>query len=204
MHNVNYTIRKIRNRMNRIRLRNKDFSIIASNCNGAFLLHDLGLQFRSPTVNLWFEPKDFIRFLTDLKKYTSAEIDFSESDEDAVGYPVGILCGDVKVYFQHYRTREEARTKWIERCKRINYENLYIMMTDRDGCTHDDMRAFDALPYNNKVIFTNQSHPEIKSAFYIRGFENLQSVGMCFDFSSKWLGKKYYDQFPYISWFNKT
>ena len=27
------------------RLKNKDFSIIASNCNGALILHDLGVRF---------------------------------------------------------------------------------------------------------------------------------------------------------------
>ncbi|MGZ1316735.1 DUF1919 domain-containing protein [Lactobacillus delbrueckii subsp. bulgaricus] len=27
------------------------------------IYHDLGLQFKSPTINLWFKPKDYIKFL---------------------------------------------------------------------------------------------------------------------------------------------
>ena len=43
----------------RKRLVNKDICLIASNCNGAMILHDLRLQFKSPFVNLWLRPKDF-------------------------------------------------------------------------------------------------------------------------------------------------
>ncbi|WP_414626259.1 DUF1919 domain-containing protein [Lactobacillus delbrueckii] len=25
----------------------------------------MGLQFKSPTINLWFKPKDYIKFLSD-------------------------------------------------------------------------------------------------------------------------------------------
>ena len=49
------------NFFNRIRLKNTDVTLIASNCNGCCILHDLGLKFNSPFVNLWVEPSDFIR-----------------------------------------------------------------------------------------------------------------------------------------------
>ena len=47
------------NFFNRIRLKNTDVTLIASNCNGCCILHDLGLKFNSPFVNLWVEPSDF-------------------------------------------------------------------------------------------------------------------------------------------------
>lgn len=53
----------------RKRLVNKDICLIASNCNGAMILHDLGLQFKSPFVNLWLRPKDFIKLLSSLREY---------------------------------------------------------------------------------------------------------------------------------------
>ena len=58
-------LRKIYNKNVASRLNNNDFSIIASNCNGTFLLHDLGMKFNSPFVNLWMKPDDFIKFLKD-------------------------------------------------------------------------------------------------------------------------------------------
>ncbi len=35
-------------------LRNKEFTLLSNNCNGGFIYHDLGLQFLSPTINMFF------------------------------------------------------------------------------------------------------------------------------------------------------
>ena len=70
------------------------------------------------------------------------------------------------------------------------------------GAKYEDLQAFDNLPYPNKVVFTHKPYPELKSAFYIKGFENEGEVGDLFTFSG-WNGEKYYDQFDYVSWFNQ-
>lgn len=62
------------NRLNRLRLKNKEFSLISSNCNGGMILHDLGLRFNSPFVNLWISPSDFIKMLGRLNYYMSCEL----------------------------------------------------------------------------------------------------------------------------------
>ena len=182
----------------RKRLKNKDISLIASNCNGAFILHDLGVRFNSPFVNLWIKPKDYIKLLKHFDKYMTAEL--SETYEAGISYPIGKL-DDVSIYFQHYDTFEQAKEKWDERKKRINKNNLFVLFTDRDGCTYEDLVEFDSLPYN-KIVFTNKLNSEIKSAFYIKGFENLESVGCCYEYMSD-KRIKYYDQFDYVVWFNK-
>ena len=56
-------IREKYKKRHRARLHNKDFSLIASNCSGMFMLKDLNLPYKSPFVNLWLYPKDFIKFL---------------------------------------------------------------------------------------------------------------------------------------------
>ena len=191
--------RKIYNRIIVRKLKNHDFSIIASSCNGAFLLHDLGLRFNSPFVNLWMKPDDFIRFLTDINHYLNSEMTFVE--EPDITYPIGLL-DDVRIYFQHYATKEMAKEKWVERSKRINFSNLFIMFTDRDGCTYQNLRDFDALPFKNKVVFTHIPYPEIQSAYYLKGWESQQCVGMCYDYKSIFSIRKHYDDFNYIDWFN--
>jgi uncharacterized protein (DUF1919 family) len=185
----------------RKRLTNKDFSLVSSNCNGAILLHDLKLRFNSPTVNLFMYPRDFIKYVSDIRHYSNCEIYFKE-DKD-LSYPVGFL-EDIEIHFMHYPNEEEAKQKWIERTKRINFENIFIMMTDRDGCTMQDLINFDNLPYKNKVVFTHQPYPEIKSAYYIKGFENQGSVGELFHYKSRISLKRYYDDFNYVNWFNKS
>ena len=195
----NRIMRKIINLINWKRLKNTEFSLIASNCNGTFIVHDLGLQYKSPFVNLWMKPDDFIRFLSNIHYYLSCEMIFVE--EPGISYPIG-LVDDVRIYFQHYETKEIAKEKWIERSKRINSNNLFIMFTDRDGCSYENLCNFEALPYKNKDVFTHKPYPELQSAYYLNGWENEASVGMCFDYKSKFSIKKHYDDFDYISWFN--
>lgn len=199
---LNNTVRPWINKRNRKRLNNHDFSLIASNCNGGFILHDLGMRFNSPFVNLWMKPKDYIKMLSDFKHYMSEELVFVE--EEGIDYPIGLLK-DVRVYFQHYDSEEEAIQKWNIRKERLNYDNLFILFTDQEGCTLSDLEQFDKLPFEKKVVFTNKPYTEIKSSFYINGFENLSSVGPCYEYESNRIfsiGKKYYDQFDYISWIN--
>lgn len=181
------------------RLTNHSMSVIASNCNGALILHDLHEPFRSPFVNLYVEPSDFVRYLANLDDYNAQPLTFEESDKP---YPVGKLA-DIRLHFMHYHSQAEAKQKWETRLKRLNLDNLFIIMTDRDGATYQDLVNFDRLPFKNKVLFTHQPYPELASAFYIHGFEKQAQVGDLFEFSG-WNGKKYYDQFDYVSWFNQA
>lgn len=192
-------LRIIKNKGKQKRLKNKDFSLIASTCNGGVILHDLNQEFRSPFVDLWIRPKDFIKLLSDFDHYLESELTFTK--EAGINYPVGLLK-DVKIYFQHYGSEEEAREKWEKRKKRINKNNLYVLFTDRDECTYQDLELFDQLPYENKVVFTKQKYPEIKSSFYVKGFENESSVGICSSYKSWHSLDRYLDDFDYVTWFN--
>lgn len=195
----NYFFRKIRNGYNRRRLKNRDFSLFASNCNGGCICHDLGLPFRSPFVNLYLTAPDFVRLLEAPKEYLSCPLEFQKTDKD---YPVARLK-DVTLHFMHYKTPGEAQGAWERRRQRINWENLFVMMSDQDGCTKEVMEAFDALPYRNKVIFTHRPQPSICSAVYIPGFEDQPCVGNCDAFVNGYRGKKYFDAFDYVKWFNE-
>lgn len=200
MGRVNNYLRKVVNKYNQIRLKNKDFTLIASNCNGCLICHDLNLRFNSPFVNLYLDSRDFIKYLKNMEHYNNCELSFINKEN--IDYPVGML-DDIKLYFVHYESEEQARSKWIERSKRINLENMFILMTDRDGCTKDDLIEFDNLPYKNKIVFTHVPYDDIKSAVYIKGFEKDNEVGMCFKFKNRFTGKKYYDDFNYVKWFNR-
>ena len=83
----------------RKRLRNTSFSLISNNCIGGVISHDLGLQFRSPTVDLYFTNEDFILFCRHLRDYLRLPVVEADSGLD---YPVGALKGDhgtVRIYF---------------------------------------------------------------------------------------------------------
>lgn len=199
MHVLNKLLRIRINRKRQLQLQKREITLISSNCNGACILHDLGLKFHSPFVNLWIKPKDFLKLLGNLKHYMNAELVFI--DEPGVSYPVGIL-DDVKIYFEHYKSREMAKQKWEIRAKRMDMDNIYVLFSDRDGCTYQDLCDFEALPFKNKAVFTHIPYPELTSAVYIPGWENEESVGLCSEYVSHFSGKKHYDAFDYVTWFN--
>lgn len=191
--------RKIHNKIYRMKLKNKDFSIIASNCNGGAILSDLGIKFNTPTINLFFYPEDYLKFLSNIKE--NLEFELIEEKDDRFNYPIGNLNG-IKIHFMHYTTFDEAKRKWEERKHRINYNNLFIIFTDRDGCTYEQMKVFDELPYKNKVIFTHKQYPEIKSSYYIEGFERENSVGILSEYRGN-SGKRYLHKFDFVKWLNE-
>lgn len=167
LHSISYRCRSIRNRIDRKRLRNTEFSIISNQCMGGIIYHDLGLQFKSPTINLKILPDDFIILVENLKEYLSLPIE--EIKERAVSYPVGRINGShggVTLWFVHYKSFEEAVDCWNKRKERVNYDNLRIMMTIRDGCKQDTIDRYNQLRYPHKVMFANEPHPECSCAIH--------------------------------------
>ena len=176
--------------------RHKHFSVFSSNCVGCLMLHDLGVAFNSPFVNLFVEAKDYIKYLKNPQGYN--QMDFVETPS-VYNYPVGLL-GDLTFHFVHYKTFEEAVSAFKRRAARISYENLFVIFSERDGCTYEDLKEFDALPYKNKVVFTHTSYKEILSSYYIEGFEDNGFLGNIIIWDQK-LGSKIYDKFDFVTWF---
>lgn len=197
---IKKVIRDIKiNKPNIKKLKNRDFSVISSNCNGGIILNDLKQKFNSPTVNLFFNAVDYLKFLENMDYYLEQELKPVKNTEET--YPVGRI-DDIIIHFMHYKNFESAKEKWNERLKRLNKDNLFIIMTDRDGCTYELIERFDKLPFINKVIFTHKEYKNIRSSFYIEGFENEGQVGELSKYKSKFSFNRYYDQFDYVEWFN--
>lgn len=179
-------------------LKNKNFTIISSNCVGGIIYHDLGLPFLTPTVNLSFDMNDFVKFVSNLKYYIDKDLIKLDTNKE---YPIGVI-EDIKINFIHYKTFEEAKTKWDERKQRINYDNLFIIGTDKDNCTYETLKAFENLPYENKIIFTHIDYPEINSSYCIKGFEDKNELGVITNFKKGFLMRRYLDDFDYINFLN--
>ena len=104
----------------RKKLENSHISIISNDCTGGVVSHDLGLKFRSPTINLFFYHNDYIEYLENLIYYNNAEI-FEISKTD-VEYPVGEIVRNenkINICFMHYDNFETEKQKWNERSKRV-------------------------------------------------------------------------------------
>lgn len=194
------------NSVQRTKLTNKNFTILSNTCIGGFLYQDFDLPYLSPTVNLYISPKDFVKFCKDIKKYVNLEM--KEGTDETANCPIGLL-EDVKIYFVHYKTFKEGKEKWDNRKKRINYQNIYCMMTDRntvycnpEACDEEVIYEFDSLPFKNKVVFTSKKF-DLNSTHYLPKYKN-KVVGIATDYIDLF-GKYVIESngFDCVNFFNK-
>ncbi len=194
----------------RKRLVNKDFSLFTNNCLAGFIYHDLGLRFLSPTINIRIKPREFIEFMSDLKYYLKQELVLDKNNDK--DFPVGILKGDenhdsITINFEHYSNFTEAKEKWKKRIERINYDNIFVMMEFYDGIHNEELiELFKKIPYDNKLILTHKHHKE-RYTKVIRCFDDTLDLneigGKIFRYNGL-SGKRYYDDFDYVEFFNQN
>ncbi|WP_168124306.1 DUF1919 domain-containing protein [Pseudoflavonifractor sp. SW1122] len=185
---------------NRRRLRNREFTILCNNCNAGVITHDLGQQFCSPTVNLFFYEDHFLRFCENLEYYLAQELVECKNPSYVpdVEYPICNL-GDLELHFLHYKSFDEAYDTWNRRKRRINRENIFVMWTFLGGTDIKLMERFDKLSFKNKVAFTEKEFHRVSSAFCIKGYPEGLGVLTLFD---NLFGRRVIDQFDYVSWLN--
>lgn len=198
-------LRTIHNIILRRKLQNSDFSIISNNCVGGCVLHDLKQKFNSPTVNVAIPFPDYIKFLSDIKHFIYA--DFEDVTGDGKGIdtllhvPKGLLGGEIVVYFVHYKSFEEGVAAWKRRTARINWDNLYVVLVERDGCTLSDVKAFDAMSFKHKVALVHKKYEGVESGFLISGYEDNNEVGNITIYTHRGYHREY-DKFPWIKFLN--
>lgn len=192
----------------RKRLRNSDFSIISNHCMGGIIYHDLGCKFLSCTINLKILPDDFVEFLSHLQYYLNREI--IPAFEMKESYPVGKITkyggnGYIYIYFVHYKSFEDAVEKWYERAKRINFDNLIIMMTARDGCSDSTLQQFEQLEYQHKVCYTLRPYENYPHCKYARLDNGKELRGYISDMVNIF-GKRAFEcnGFDYVAFINKA
>lgn len=162
----------------RKKLYRDDFTIISNNCWAGHVYRYFNKEYLSPTIGLYFFQDDYIEFCKNLKKYIDAELSFI-SFEDSKYYnilknksyrcPIGKLL-DVEIVFLHYKSEDEAYQKWTRRCKRINWENMFIKDSQQNLCSQQNIMEFEELPYDNKFIFVTSDYKTKSQVLFDDGF----------------------------------
>lgn len=162
-------------------------SIISSNCFAGRIMQDIGMQYNTPTLGLYFWSEDYIEFLQHLEFYLKeAKITFVEQSKYSLGnerrrrwkhwYPIGLLNNKVEIHFLHYYTEKEAAEKWYRRAARVNMNKLLIIGMEQNLCKEKDIYTFDQLPYENKYFFSTKNI-KTKSNIFITEFAKMGEVG---------------------------
>lgn len=185
----------------RARLKNHNFSIITNSCIGGVIYHELGLPFLSPTINLWMQDIDFYKFVHNLKHYMDEDLHFVPSSETT---PVA-YCGDILIHFNHYYTKEEAAAKWYERRQRINWDNLFIITSDRPcgkEVSEADILLLKEIPCKGRLVFTVKDIPDCNYVLKYDKDPNGNYVKTYMLDKTKLGTWKWEHKFDYVHWLN--
>lgn len=137
-----------------IKLKNSSLTIFSRDCWGGICYHRLGLEFLSPTINMFETEDDFNKLMMNLDTYMSYPVEFVGTEYEKNlkrDYPVGRL-NDILLYFNHYESFDQAVSCWEKRKKRINKNNILIVSNTKSEKT---LYEFENIPYKNKLIFTS-------------------------------------------------
>lgn len=162
-------------------------TIISNNCTGGAVMHELGMEFKTPTILLQILPEDFPRFCKNLKTYLAYEMeectDFTPYEVSKLikmfgmvpQMPIGLI-GDVLVCFQHYDTFEEAKKKWDERKERVDYDHIGYIFHARGPEYQFAAEAFFAMNLPNALCITEGFDVPGSIALYPKESDNAFSV----------------------------
>lgn len=161
-----------------VQVAEKNISIISNHCWGGYTYHSLRAEFLSPFINMFITQDDYINLLEHFDEYMEEDVVYLKDAYETNlmrNYPIGILGeSGIKLWFNHYKTFEEAELKWQQRKKRINKNALFIeIQTDDEKI----LERFDALPFEHKIAFV-PFETTLKSAISLKCFSELEKKGV--------------------------
>lgn len=173
-----------------------NITLISSNCVAGCIYSDLGKEFISPTVNLYFYADCFLKFCENLEYYLNIDLVESVTSKykSEINYPLGSLDG-IEVHFLHYNSFQEAKEKWNSRKERIDFNNIRFIMTDRDGFNEELAIRFSNLPGNKNILLSAKEYNISENVLCYDEDEEISD-----DFTTF---RKYEKYFDVVRWFNE-
>lgn len=172
-------------------------TLFCNNCTGSMMLHDLGLRFNSPFVNLWIRPDDFLAICANPEAELAHELVQVESEFD---YPVATLNGK-RIYLQHYDSFAQAKEIWNRRLERVDFSNINVLFVLRDSYRPETIQAFKNIPQQRKLMLVAQGQEAGEDTLALPNATNSQGGGLQIltDYVG-WFGRRYYDEFDFPAW----
>ncbi len=180
-----------------------DFTIISNNCFAGIVYRNNNIPYQSPTCGLFIMPDDYIKFIYDMKKYLKKDMNQINIDESkykdylkSINYDGTIgKIDDIEIMFLHYKDFNEAKEKWYNRAKRINYNKIIYKFDDQNNCTYDNLKDFQKFKVDNKICFTAKKYDGIDSII----FSEFEKDGYVVNDTKESIFKKYINIYDYIN-----
>lgn len=173
-------------------------TIISNNCLAGFIYDAFDMPLLSPTINMGFEPEDYIRFVERFDHYISEEMiecgrtRFIEDSEHPLDLVTGLI-DDVKAIFT---SEDYPIEKWNLMRTRVNKKRVVFIMTNQLNEVH-------TIPISIIKRFKKLEQEHL----YIDQYNGY----LCDDENSVYMPKKYLNEresaienyFDLLGWFNK-
>lgn len=190
------------------RLFKRNITLFTPDCLGGILFHDLDIQFQSPTVNLMMTQSDFLSFVLNWEAYTSnGRLDFFKHKEyscPCAFLNAGMELPIIKIHFTHYEDEQIAKEKWFARIKRIQSDNIFVVIEERDGITKTEIEELGRLKVRGIVAFTCNEYSDIPYSVFIPKYKNEAEVGNILKRNYLTDGREYEEYFDFVEWFNQA
>ena len=155
----------------------KNLTILSNTCIGGKLYNDYHEKLLSPTVDLYILPHDFVKFCNNLEHYLDLEL-IEDFNEHIPSNFISTKLGDINIYFSHSNYDfQYSKLKWNERKKRINFNNIVVICTDRNTiccnlhkCDKNVIEQFKKIPYK-KIMFCIDDYND-ESIAYLKSFKD--------------------------------
>lgn len=179
--------------------KNCDKRILASNCIGGLLYHDINKPFTSPTINIVIREEDFIKLCEKPEHYLATEPVFEKTSPQ--GYPIANLDG-ILIYGVHYPDFETFKKQWIRRSNRFlkhTEQEIVVISCDAQIRSEENISRFHALPYR-KICYTKRNDIPYKEFVHVPGFEKSEHVGDLTAYAD-WKGTRIFEKyFDCVKW----
>lgn len=161
----------IRVRKGNKRLQNRDVTLLSQNGIGAVFACDMGRNLRSPVLNLQYSAAGFLKLVSHLEHYLSAELRFRWDEE----YPIGIL-DDIEVHFVGFDTCQQASQAWNDWKMSVDVDKLFVLSTDRDGFDGAMFEQWKRLPYPKLLLTACAAYADHPDTLYFPEYGDLGRV----------------------------
>lgn len=182
-------------------IKNK-ITILSDDCWGGYVYHNLYMQFYSPLVNIYWQKKDFIKFIQKPEYYLKQPLMIErEGNIRGNACPIGSLGTDeekVCMEFVHSVCFADAESFWDRRKKRINFDNLFIKLgiDATDEYREEYLNAFADVKQKKICFYSGET--DIEGVLYLKRFEKYVRTGST-------MGTiKYHDCCRNIGWLLKS
>lgn len=154
-------------------LKDTNFVVVADNCWGGAVYQWYERPYNTPFAGVGIYADCYLKLLSNFDHYMNQKLQFihkSKYPDRELTYPLAIL-DDVELHFTHYKTEEEAGTKWERRTERMleetNKDNYYFKICDAWKADESHFEKFHELPFKNKISFTLKEKKTFKNVGHI-------------------------------------